>query len=82
MVWVAKKAATKATVETLQEWQNTLSEDLSGKVGQGKIFKKLDKLCKKNLTTRAKDRILPRVGGQLLLRCPATENFPEWAIMQ
>lgn len=37
---------------------------------------------KKNLTTRAKDRILPRVGGQLLLRCPATENFPEWAIMQ
>ena len=38
MQWVAKKAAMKTTVETLQEWQNTLSEDLSGKVGQGKNF--------------------------------------------
>lgn len=40
MVWVAKKAATKGTVETLQEWQNALSEDLSGKVGEGKNFYK------------------------------------------
>ena len=83
MQWVVKKAATKTTVETLQEWQNTLSEDLSGKEGQWKKFKKTWQVMqKKNLTTRAKDRILPRVGGQLLLRCPATENFPEWAIMQ
>lgn len=82
MQWVAKKAAMKTTVETLQEWQNTLSEDLSGKVGQWKKFKKLDKVYKKKLTTRAKDRKLPRVGGQLLLRCPPTENFPQWAIMQ
>ena len=40
MVCVTKKAAVKATVETLQEWQNTLSEDLSGKVGQWKKFQK------------------------------------------
>ena len=47
-----------------------------------KFLKNLTSYAKKNLTTRAKDRILPRVGGQLLLKCPATENFPEWAIMQ
>ena len=47
-----------------------------------KIKKKLDKAYKKKLTSRAKERILPRVDGQPSLRCPPTENFPGWAIRQ
>ena len=39
------------------------------------IKKKLDKAYKKNLTSRAKERILPRVVGQPSLRCPPTEIF-------
>ena len=44
--------------------------------------KKLDKAYKKKLTSRAKERILPRVDGQPSLRCPPTEKFPAWAIRQ
>ena len=40
-----------------------------------KIKKKLDKAYKKKLTSRAKERILPRVVGQPSLRCPPTEIF-------
>ena len=47
-----------------------------------KIFKKIDKACNKNINSRAKERILPRVDGQPSLRCPPTEHFPWWAIMQ
>ena len=47
-----------------------------------KIKKKLDKAYRKKLTSRAKERILPRVDGQPSLKCPPTENFPEWAIRQ
>ena len=36
---------------------------------------KIDKAYKKKLTSRAKERILPRVVGQPSLRCPATEIF-------
>ena len=39
------------------------------------IKKKLDKAYKKNLTSRAKERILPRIVGQPSLRCPPTEIF-------
>ena len=35
-----------------------------------------------HITSRAKERILPRVDGQPSLRCPPTENFPGWAIRQ
>ena len=68
MQWVAKKAATKMTVETLQEWQNTLSEDLSGKVGQ---WKKL----KKNLTRHTKK------SSQIELKieyCPELMSNCQW----
>ena len=65
------------TVETPQEWKNTLSEDLSGKAGEWKPWQGLQE----KLTTRAKERILPRVDGQPSLRCPHAENFPEWTIM-
>ena len=37
------------------------------------LKKKLDKAYKKKLTSRAKERILPRVAGQPSLRCPPTE---------
>ena len=47
-----------------------------------KILKKLDNAYKKKLTSRAKERILPRVDRQPSLRCPLTQNFPGWAIMQ
>jgi hypothetical protein len=46
-----------------------------------KMKRKLDKIYKKTLTQRAKDRILPRVDGIRPSGRLLPDNMPEWAVV-